>query len=42
MLLIALAVLSVAKAQDVGGWLTVTGVVINGADGNPLPSALCT
>lgn len=37
MLLIALAVLPVAKAQDVGGWLTVTGVVINGADGNPLP-----
>lgn len=37
LLLIALALLPVAKAQDVGGWLTVTGVVINGADGNPLP-----
>lgn len=37
MLLIALALLPVAKAQEVGGGLAVTGVVINGADGNPLP-----
>lgn len=37
MLLIALAVLPVAKAQELGGGLEVTSTVINGADGNPLP-----
>ena len=37
MLLMALMLLPVAKAQDGGERLTVTGTVINGADGNPLP-----
>ena len=33
----ALMLLPIAKAQDSGERLTVTGTVINGADGNPLP-----